>query len=786
MVSRKRARQEMESESPPHEPSLLDRIRNMWEFANLGQYLFIFGKAIRVDQDLDIEVAMASSLCYMTGTRIFQTELLKPQHSETLSAIGLALLKFVSSHRGLTPDLFDEYSRRQYQARLPKHNPFGDEGDPRKFSEFDVFTKIRVLYQLSQWTMIHSDRIRERMPEQKDTEQVDWRIEPAGWDAKERTYFILDDNRLYRRTDPPPPPLPAPKPKKNSKKAKAAARASKRRKVSEISPEEGDGPGEGDLGGAEAEDADDSFGGMKWECVAVTLEQFKEFIESVRRSRHPDEKELHDVLVADVLPVLEKQAEERKKKEARRERELQALEKLATAKRSSRIASKLEKQKEEEEAIEAERKRHADLIMARKEQEMLKKMERDRESRILTRERRLKEREMRRILHEEELANLSEDSKKLEAGEARKSERQLKSEIEKHKQALEEYAQEEDWIFDCSICGVNGENLDDGSHSVACEKCNVWQHSACLGISQEEAERSDFQFVCKTCKRRIEDEIKSANSPKITLKLRLGSLSSQTERSGPHANGGTEDHKVRKTKEDHISPPSSKVFGYDVDLQQPNLVQTSGTASTGYANASATERLDGHQLTASTSKPFYTNGVTTPDHPRDLPPPSALSHQTPVAVPQPHASLNLPQTLGGERLVPDSRVPLPTKAYTPMSSPTHGDKGVPWGFPPSVSPRSATNGVDYPLYPPSASPRHQIHQLSSPGSVSAIPPSSSGLSPTKNTPSRPPSSHNLGRTQVLPPITSLSPSPRQQDLCPPSKGMTPEQLCSNGHLVHQH
>jgi hypothetical protein len=202
------------------------------------------------------------------------------------------------------------------------------------------------------------------------------RIEPAGWAAKERTYFILDDNRLYRRTDPPPPPLPAPKPKKNSKKAKAAARASKRRKVSEISPEEGDGPGEGDLGGAEAEDADDSFGGMKWECVAVTLEQFKEFIESVRRSRHPDEKELHDVLVADVLPVLEKQAEERKKKEARRERELQALEKLATAKRSSRIASKLEKQKEEEEAIEAERKRHADLIMARKEQEMLKKMER--------------------------------------------------------------------------------------------------------------------------------------------------------------------------------------------------------------------------------------------------------------------------------------------------------------------------------------------------------------------------------------------------------------------------
>jgi len=61
MVSRKRARQEMEAEGPSlHEPSLLDRIRNMWEFANLGQYLFIFGKAVKADQELDIEVAIAS------------------------------------------------------------------------------------------------------------------------------------------------------------------------------------------------------------------------------------------------------------------------------------------------------------------------------------------------------------------------------------------------------------------------------------------------------------------------------------------------------------------------------------------------------------------------------------------------------------------------------------------------------------------------------------------------------------------------------------------------------
>lgn len=77
----------------------------------------------------------------------------------------------------------------------------------------------------------------------------------------------------------------------------------------------------------------------------------------------------------------------------------------------------------------------------------------------MTREQRLKEREYKRILHEEELANLSEDSKKLESGEARMSERHLKAEMAKRKRELEILAQEDEWVFDCSVCGVYGDNL---------------------------------------------------------------------------------------------------------------------------------------------------------------------------------------------------------------------------------------------------------------------------------------------------------------------------------------
>lgn len=58
----------------------------------------------------------------------------------------------------------------------------------------------------------------------------------------------------------------------------------------------------------------------------------------------------------------------------------------------------------------------------------------------------------------------------------------------------------DDWIFDC-ICGQYGQ-IDDGAHSIACDKCNTWQHSKCVKISDKEAERHDFRFICSRCKRR--------------------------------------------------------------------------------------------------------------------------------------------------------------------------------------------------------------------------------------------------------------------------------------------
>lgn len=200
------------------------------------------------------------------------------------------------------------------------------------------------------------------------------RIDPCGWDSEERTYFLFDDDRLYRQTDPPLPSTP-------SKKAKStkSSRSSKRRRLSRVIPDTTpeDSEVETKPNGVEqsALDHEEDFAGRKWECVAVSLDDYNNFLDTIRRSRDPDEKNLFKLITNDVIPVLNEREEERQRKELRKLRELENQHKLASAKRSSRLADKFEKKKEQEAAEEAERKKLADLDMAHKEFAKQRKME---------------------------------------------------------------------------------------------------------------------------------------------------------------------------------------------------------------------------------------------------------------------------------------------------------------------------------------------------------------------------------------------------------------------------
>lgn len=684
------------------------------------------------------------------------------------------------------------------------------------------------------------------------TDLVIQRIEEIGYDKEERYYFVLDDNRLYRRTDPPSPPPPAPQTKANSKKAKAAARASKRRKTrNSQDTQDAEDEDEQEVikeNEANAPPEEDSFGGRNWECIAVTLADYNGFLETIKKSRDPDEKALYKRISEDVLPIIEKDEESKQRRQARKEREVMNMEKLATAKRSSRLASKVETERMQREAVAAECKRKADIAAALAHGEKQKQMEEARESRMMTREQRLKEREHKRILHEEELANLSEDSKKVETGEARMSERQLKTEMEKRKRELAALAEEDTWTFDCAKCGVHGENLDDGTHSIACEKCNVWQHSACLGVSQAEAEKEDFHFVCQDCKRRAEDAAK----PKIPpLKFHLGSSSSPPNQK---SNNSANDSKKRKSigeggrmppfkkfKPVETHPPPAAPFRPDNPYAGQNgMHQAIMNGPTLSPQGQMQDQQGTHPahsvpppgLRSPPGPPAYSNGYT-----NYVPPRPGSSHQSQPQYPAYQSnshSINGTGQINGHvgghpatqclsQQTPQRPYYQPPNGQNPYMNTfdrvrpgsSHGPTNVP---PPTNEPSISssppinahntpklapyTNGISAttPILP-AALPPPVKQQTSPPPAAFHAPssspihhpplynnaPSSPGFSPTKQSPPRPPSSLGLEAAPVLSPIAHLAPSPKQQDLHPPIKSLKLEKPTSsvNGYADHQ-
>lgn len=52
----KKEEEKEEGKEGKEEPGLLHRLRNCWEFANLMQYISMFGKVMKIDEDFGIEV----------------------------------------------------------------------------------------------------------------------------------------------------------------------------------------------------------------------------------------------------------------------------------------------------------------------------------------------------------------------------------------------------------------------------------------------------------------------------------------------------------------------------------------------------------------------------------------------------------------------------------------------------------------------------------------------------------------------------------------------------------
>lgn len=666
-------------------------------------------------------------------------------------------------------------------------------------------------------------------------------IHPYGWDRHDRTYFLFSPERLYRRTDPPipEPETKTTKAKYTSKKGKTqrrGGRTSKRRKIEE-SEEDDTAMGEADetmdepkaedeTTMAHVEEAEDptqlnTFGDYKLECIAITLDEYNEFLGTIEKSKDQNERNLKDRVKEEVLPALLRQEESRQRKIQERLRAVQMEQKMLGAKRSSRLQHKAEEKEKEAE----EEKKKEELAAAHRWQREQEEVEHQRlnarRQRIETREERTKNREMERILREAELARDSEDEKKAEHDEGRES-RVRKARMKETQRKLEAWTEDDTWYFDCAKCGQYGQNKDDGEHSISCEKCNVWQHTKCLGYSEKEVEDKNFHFICQDCelkeeqkkadeekaRRRKEDE---AQRPRISLKFKVGPSSSppQPKSASPEL--------VKQRMVSVDLPPTNlprgipeNGYAYAQPNGQPpqslpphyNTPQHSNTASMMHANARQQPYSHGHQ-------PYSHPGTAPPAQhtsmnaaPQHIQTPAQYQAQAIMSSPRTvHSPTNHAQSNG---YIP-SRQRIPSPVFNkPEMSPTQGnpDVGPIAGFPGSSPPLqhaslatpylNGTGGEYIPIQNsgsrsasfsnPQPQPTSGLSPVKQRTSISSLPQPS--LVPQKSGAYQTPSSsfnnnqnmRSVSGTPIFPPAENLAPSPYQLNRQPvptPSKHSPP-------------
>lgn len=373
-------------------------------------------------------------------------------------------------------------------------------------------------------------------------------------------------------------------------------------------------------------------------------------------------------------------------------------------------------------------------------------------------------------------------------------------------------------------CQAN-ELQDDGSHSIACEKCNVWQHSACHGIAKAQAERDDFHFVCSDCKRK-EDE---ATRPKLPpLKFQVKASAS------PKPPGSTAipppDHEKQPdvptpSRPAQQQPPSANgilngpsLSPHGQALGPPGIHHPGSGYNSAHSTPSQPQQLQMPQLQGSNTPaippPHFAAGsqggsnimAGSPNWNHSSYPQGQgyhgqpNGHSNPAVLSSPNRPLtyNPPPNMFDQQRSPSSGygAQSPSKASAPPDQKRPMSSGYGAASPSKPAPASSpyqsnglpmtapfsSPGTSFPPAPvqrPAFSPVKQAssspQQHSSPfvdGRSRLLPDVSAGISPEKHD-GAPPSVQGLSEAPVLPPVAPLAPSADPPILTPPSK-KTPE------------
>ncbi|KAG4301304.1 hypothetical protein PCK1_002614 [Pneumocystis canis] len=365
---------------------------------------------------------------------------------------------------------------------------------------FNNLIKVHVLLQLCEWQLLNPEKFRERVGA-KESDEVAWRIDPIGYDSLGYTYYLLDDNRLYRRLDILPHSL--------SEKLHGNNNEYKRRKRRRIVDDD-------DIDSIDVLSADDKKSQNPqlghWENVCVTFNDWKNFVNSISHSKNRNEHTLYNYLQKNILPYLQENEDRREKERLIKERERLKAEAVVHRKKSTRIEQKkLMRLKEEEKRLEQEQ---LAMLIEKKRREEKHLIGHNRELRMETRDRRQKEKLLKELLQKEnnekiDISNFnysySNLSKSIPA--KRKSTKKSKRKIIKNKKI-----NNNDWIFDC-ICGISGKNYLDNELMISCDKCMVWEHAKCqynaneiFSKLQEQIDKNtEIPFICNKCNQKSKD-----------------------------------------------------------------------------------------------------------------------------------------------------------------------------------------------------------------------------------------------------------------------------------------
>ncbi|KAG0288494.1 hypothetical protein BGZ98_004249, partial [Dissophora globulifera] len=520
-------------------------LRSLKDFAAICQFMHLFHPAFALDdfetEDLEQALVDPSSLPYLVD-------------------LQARMLRTLTQDRRISFDNWFKYAQKEFERRAADQNPWIEE-EATNYEGFSLETKLFILSNLCEWQLDDPERFRSNFKEEEEEVAVEWRVDPIGHDAFERTYWLFDDNRLYRENPPPP--------KVNSRSAKQSAPAPKVKAAP--APRRGTRRSTRGQRSADSPEPDPEPGfetppitpGVEWEPVCITKQDWEEFSGLFQRSKHPDEKALHSFINRDILP---KVLGDFKEKEKEREK----LEAIANRKRSSRIVVR-EFEVQEKARLEAIRQQDLQAAMEQRKEELReRRAERERQQQQQIRDNRLKEREQR--LKAREDAIWAREAKKKEQQlriakerEARKERRLAGGHHDDHSEDdaahHDEEEEEEDWVFDC-VCGIHGNNLDDGELMIACGKCNVWQHVACL--KQEDAAKGKkvtnwdtVDFTCSRCI--IKEQKKKARKEKREQKLKqeaMAMVNGTVTNGGPGPQGDV-DSKTKKKKQGSLQSPKS-------------------------------------------------------------------------------------------------------------------------------------------------------------------------------------------------------------------------------------